>query len=155
MTTDRADGSTTTDQLLDCDDVNIPAADAGLGTIAVVGFDAATAGDEVADDADVTAVATQSETAYFSDRPPLPRDLGLPRRLGAVLLGRPVARRWRTGDDGTTYLYGFDLDGTATTYAASGQVDGSIADRWSMDEYDGVLRVAVGPTCAPATSTRS
>ena len=49
-------------------------------------------------------------------------------------------------DDGTTYLYGFDLAGTATTYAASGQVDGSIADRWSLDEHDGVLRVAVGPT---------
>ena len=74
-------------------------------------------------------------------------------RLGGVLLGRDrgraVGRRPTppdASDEGTTYLYGFDLDGTATTYAASGEVDGAIADRWSMDEYDGVLRVAVGPT---------
>ncbi len=32
------------------------------------------------------------------------------------------------------------------TYIASGEVAGSIADRWSMDEYGGVLRVAVGPS---------
>ena len=58
----------------------------------------------------------------------------------------PQTEPQTVSDDGTTYLYGFDLDGTATTYAASGQVDGSIANRWSLDEHDGVLRVAVGPT---------
>jgi hypothetical protein len=56
-------------------------------------------------------------------------------------------------DDGTTYLYGFDLAGTTTTYAASGRVDGSIADRWSLDEHDGVLRVAVGPTVRTGSSS--
>ena len=43
-------------------------------------------------------------------------------------------------------LFAFALDGTDTTYLASGEVDGAIADRWSMDEYGDVLRVAVGPT---------
>ena len=48
--------------------------------------------------------------------------------------------------DGSSELLAFELDGTDTTYLASGEVDGSIADRWSMDEYGDVLRVAVGPT---------
>jgi hypothetical protein len=56
--------------------------------------------------------------------------------------GRPLPG----GYDGSSRLYAFALDGAATTYVASGQVDGSIADRWSMDEAGGVLRVAVGPT---------
>jgi len=48
--------------------------------------------------------------------------------------------------DGTSELHEFVLDGTGATYTASGEVDGAIRDRWSMDEHDGVLRVAVGPT---------
>ncbi len=51
-------------------------------------------------------------------------------------------------DYGRTDVHSFALDGTATTYVASGTVDGIVADRWSMDEYDGVLRVAVGPSSA-------
>ncbi|MFC6288167.1 beta-propeller domain-containing protein [Nocardioides sp. GCM10027113] len=47
---------------------------------------------------------------------------------------------------GSTTLHSFALDGIGATYVASGEVDGSIADRWSMDESDDVLRVAVGPT---------
>jgi hypothetical protein len=51
--------------------------------------------------------------------------------------------------DDASHLYAFDLDGIDTTFAASGQVDGVIRDRWSMDAVgqgdDGVLRVAVGP----------
>jgi uncharacterized secreted protein with C-terminal beta-propeller domain len=49
-------------------------------------------------------------------------------------------------DNGRSRIYGFELDGTDATYVASGVVDGVIADRWSMDEHDGVLRVAVGPS---------
>jgi hypothetical protein len=47
--------------------------------------------------------------------------------------------------DGASHLYAFDLDGIDTTFAASGEVDGVIRDRWSMDAVDGTLRVAVGP----------
>jgi hypothetical protein len=47
--------------------------------------------------------------------------------------------------DGASHVYAFDLDGIDTTFAASGEVDGVIRDRWSMDAADGVLRVAVGP----------
>ena len=51
--------------------------------------------------------------------------------------------------DGASHLYAFDLDGIDTTFAASGQVDGVIRDRWSIDAVgsgdDATLRVAVGP----------
>jgi hypothetical protein len=135
----------------DCDDVAIPAADAGLGTVAVVGFDVASP-----ETTDVTAVTTPSETVYMSaDHLYLASsayrfgwetccwDVPQPSTSSPTSPGASAA------DEGTTYLYGFDLDGVATTYTASGSVVGTIEDRWSMDESDGVLRVAVGPTTLP------
>ena len=73
----------------------------------------------------------------------------------ALLLRRGPARTSR--HDGTSAAVSRStLDGADTTYLASGEVDGSIADRWSMDEYGGVLRVAVGPSREHRrTSTRS
>jgi hypothetical protein len=51
--------------------------------------------------------------------------------------------------NGATHLYAFALDGIDTTFAASGEVDGVIRDRWSMDAVDGPdgpeLRAVVGP----------
>jgi uncharacterized secreted protein with C-terminal beta-propeller domain len=43
----------------------------------------------------------------------------------------------------------FALDGSHTTYVASGSVPGWVKDRWSLDEYDGHLRVAT--TLGPST----
>ena len=55
----------------------------------------------------------------------------------------------RGGYDDASHLYAFDLNGIDTTFAASGQVDGVIRDRWSMDAVgsgaSAALRVAVGP----------
>jgi uncharacterized secreted protein with C-terminal beta-propeller domain len=47
---------------------------------------------------------------------------------------------------GDTFLFDFEVEGTRATHVASGEVEGSISDRWAMDEAGGVLRVAVGPT---------
>jgi hypothetical protein len=141
VTTVDADGTTHTGSAVDCGDVAIPAADAGLGTVAVIGFDAA-----APEATDATAVTTPSETVYVSaDHLYL---ASAPYRFGIEMCcwDTPVPGTPIVSDDGTTYLYDFDLAGIATTYAASGGVDGAIADRWSMDEHDGVLRVAVGPT---------
>jgi len=44
--------------------------------------------------------------------------------------------------DVVTQLHAFALDGTKTTYVGSGHVDGSVRDRWSLDEHVGKLRVA-------------
>ena len=95
---------------------------------------------------DTTAVTTPSETVYVSGEHLYLASSAYRSGWQVCCWDVPQPEPQTVSDDGTTYLYGFDLAGTATTYAASGQVDGSIADRWSMDEHDGVLRVAVGPT---------
>ena len=128
--------------LVDCADVAVPDDDddVPLGTTTVVAFDPASPTDRT-----MTAVATDSDTAYFStDRFYL--------AAGAAAWGPwsecfDCDRIFPGGTaSGTTPLYAFALDGTDTTYVASGEVEGTIADRWSMDAVDGSLRVAVGPS---------
>jgi len=139
VTTYDADGDETgTEQLLGCDQVTVPSAEsAALGTMALVGFDA----DSPAEP-EVMGVATDTLLAYVS-----------PTRM---YLASSAYSAWGCcwipelpgpagmEDMGRTRIYAFELDGTGATYAASGAVDGVVADRWAMDEYDGVLRVAVG-----------
>ncbi len=55
--------------------------------------------------------------------------------------------------DGTTHVHGFALDGVAASYVGAAEVDGHLADRWSMDEHDGVLRLAVEATAETADAT--
>jgi hypothetical protein len=142
--------------LLDCDRVAVPDGDdAGLGATAVVGFGAAdprtpsTTGLAV----DTGVVYASTDQLYLATYPsfggPVVDCWGCldPVRLqGGGVVDRLVPD-WMTGatDDGATHLYAFDLDGTDTTFAASGEVQGALRDRWSMDAADGVLRVAVGP----------
>ena len=128
--------------LVDCADVAVPDdEEVSLGTTTVVAFDPASPTDRT-----TTAVATDSDTAYFS-----------PNRFylaaGASTWGVwsdciDCERSFPGGgfSDGTTPLYAFALDGADTTYVASGEVEGTIADRWSIDAVGGSLRVAVGPS---------
>jgi hypothetical protein len=103
--------------LVECDQVRHPRTDSGFGTLTVVTLPA--------DDASAlssTAVTAGGDTVYSStDR------LYLATSSGA----------------GSTDVHAFALDGATTSYAASGTVRGSVRDRWSMDEHEGVLRVAV------------
>lgn len=133
-----------TEQLLGCGQVAIPRDEAGLGTLATVAFDAAEA-----DSWTVTGLAADTDLAYFS-----PDHMYLATAPYSNFvpccwegdIGGPVPPTSTLPDTGSSHLYDFALDGLDTTYVASGDVDGRIADRWAMDEYDGVLRVAVGPT---------
>jgi hypothetical protein len=132
-------GSGRDQSLLDCDDVRHPlvrdlprsgtpypvdggAGFAGpapdLGTLSIVTLPFS---DPTSTSA--TAVTTAAQTVYSSTD-----------RL-YVALGGP---------DGTTDVHAFALEGASTRYAASGTVKGMVRDRWSMDEHDGVLRMAVG-----------
>lgn len=145
VTTYDADGGEAgTELLLDCAEVAVSATDgAALGTMAVVGFEA----DDPAD-ADTMGVATDTRLAYVS-----PTRMYLATSAfsawggccwfpGPPTLDGPAERALL--DQGRSQIYAFELDGTATAYTASGAVAGVIADRWAMDEHDGVLRVAVG-----------
>ena len=153
--------------LLGCDQVAIPDDGTSLGTIAVVGFDAS-----APDAPSVSGLAVDTDLAYASaDQLYLATSPTYGGIRGCfdcmepfpVPESRSLLPGWLTGGgDGVdccspipaprgvvyndaSHLYAFDLDGIDTTFAASGQVDGVIRDRWSMDAADGVLRVAVGP----------
>ncbi|CAA9406602.1 beta-propeller domain-containing protein [uncultured Nocardioides sp.] len=132
------------DLLADCGDVTVPADDeAALGTTAVVALDPGDAGER-----GVTAVATQAQTAYFSDdRLYLAAGAGRAREWCCVgTRVRPFGPG--AGDDGTTDLHAFALDGADTAHVASGEVEGAVRDRWAMDSAGGVLRLALSPTQA-------
>jgi hypothetical protein len=145
------------ERLLACDQVAIPDDGTSLGTIAVVGFDA-----PAPEAASVSGLAVDTDLAYASaDQLYLatsPMFGGMFRCFDCMTplptpdRGGDLVPRWFPGgsgpfeDDGTSHLYAFDLDGIDTVFAASGEVDGVIRDRWSMDAADGVLRVAVGPS---------
>ena len=51
---------------------------------------------------------------------------------------------WRNTDfEDATNIHAFDIsDTTTTSYLASGRVDGTVQDQFSMSEYDGSIRVA-------------
>ena len=124
--------------VVDCEDVAIPDDDLALGTTTLLAFDPAEPTART-----TTAVATDSAISYFStDRFYLAASApqwGWVDCMGCRPAGFP-------GPDGTTPLFAFALDGTDASYVASGEVEGTIADRWSMDAVGGSLRVAVGPS---------
>ncbi|GAA3654633.1 hypothetical protein GCM10022237_13170 [Nocardioides ginsengisoli] len=132
------DGKAT--DLLDCGDVAVPSDAIAVGTTSVVGF-AADAPAKV----DAIALAGQTDIAYESaDHLYLATSgnafvdcIRCPYQAGPLLGRRNL---------GTSYLFDFALDGVRATHVASGQVEGVIRDRWSMDEAGGVLRVAVAPS---------
>ncbi|PUA82525.1 beta-propeller domain-containing protein [Nocardioides currus] len=132
--------------VVDCDDVALPTMETALGTTTVVTFEAAVV------EPTATAVATTASTSYFSpDRFYLAASASADGWWGRI---RPMIDcldrcdpGWPGGAaDGSTELFAFALDGTDTTYVASGEVEGQIRDRWSMDYADGALRVALGAT---------
>jgi hypothetical protein len=124
--------------LVDCADVAIPEDDEiALGTTTVLAVDPADPAART-----TTAVAVDSDLSYFStDRFYLAAaapQWGWVDCMDCRIAG-PVS-------SGTTPLFAFALDGADTTYVASGEVEGTIADRWSMDAVGGSLRIAVGPS---------
>lgn len=121
---------------VDCTDVRHPEVPSGFGTITAMTFDVAApqeldaqaitaAGDLVYSSADRLYVATLPSAWWDA----------VPLRAGSD------GSRLRPADPETT-VHAFALDGQSTTYVASGTVRGTVRDRWSFDEHDGLLRVA-------------
>lgn len=114
-----ASGSGQASPLLDCSDVRHPARVSGFGTLSVLTFPSGSAGRPAA-----TAVTASGDLVYSSaDRLYV---------ATTALTGRPL-----------TTVHAFALDGSRTSYLASGTLPGTVRDRWSLDEYDGHLRAAV------------
>jgi hypothetical protein len=133
-TYDTGDG---TRQLLDCTHVAIPDDEVGLDTVSVVGLDtSAAARPEAIGLAGATTIAYESpDHLYLASSP----------ATTGCLCGIAAGRRTASAA-GTSHVFDFELDGVSSRHVASGEIEGSIADRWSIDEAGGVLRVAVGPT---------
>ncbi|WP_162602524.1 beta-propeller domain-containing protein [Nocardioides daejeonensis] len=128
----RDDG--TTSPLLDCAAVELPE-DGGLGTLSIIGFPI---GDPA--DRDATAVLTDSRIVYSStDRLYLATGMS----WGRCCILFDTAARLGGGTGDTTDLHAFALSGTQATYQGSGQLKGTVRDRWALDSADGVLRVAL------------
>ncbi|MGA8256571.1 MAG: beta-propeller domain-containing protein [Nocardioides sp.] len=124
------------EQFLDCQRVAIPRAELALGTMSVVGFDAATPGDlsSIGLGGDAPLAYESTDHLYLA-------------ASGQQSFGCFNCRVAFGGSgSGTTHVYDFELDGPAASYVGAGEVEGTVADRWAMDEYDGVLRLAVGPS---------
>lgn len=131
------------EQFLDCDRVAVPRAELGLGTMAVVGFSAST---PVADVGDLSSLglAGDAPLAYESPDHLYLAASPTPPSSCCILFDGPLTTGSVAG--GTTHVYDFALKGAAASYVGAGDVEGTVADRWAMDEYDGVLRLAVGPS---------
>lgn len=103
--------------LVDCSDVAHPATpDPGLGTLTVVSLPA--------------------------DDPTAWRSVGVTSSAATVYSSTDRLYVASSSPD-TTQVHAFALEDGATSHSASGEVTGSLRDRWSMDEHDGVLRVAL------------
>ena len=127
--------------LLDCTDVAVPSDELALDTTSVVGFDAAKPAT-----VDAIGLAGHTGIAYESnDHLYLATQAGWGGGCVRCLIDSGSPTGFGPAG-GSSYLFDFALDGTAATHVASGEVEGAIRDRWSIDEAGGVLRVAVGPT---------
>ena len=139
LPTGSVDGGTDK-RLAECEDVAVPKDDLGLDTMSVVGFDAAEPTTW-----DVTALAASAPLAYASEDHLY---LGSsPTEWSGCFDFCPLTRTTAANEEaGTTHVFDFDLTTTGTSYVGAGEVDGMVQDRWSMDEHDGTLRLAVSPT---------
>jgi hypothetical protein len=117
--------------LLDCTSVLHPSRSAGFGTLSVLTLPAS-----APRSLEATGILADGDLAYSSAD-----------RLYVATLDEPWWDLAIRGDGElealpSTEVHTFGLDGAATTYLASGRLPGTVRDRWSFSEHDGVLRVA-------------
>ncbi len=119
---------------VDCDRVHRPAEFAGFDSLSVLTF---TFG-EALDSGRGTSVIAQGETVYASSESLyVATNVWIPDGLWGVPELAPIE------EDYSTAIHMFDISGDGPAdYLASGSVDGHLLNQFSMDEYDGVLRVA-------------
>lgn len=135
LPTVRSEDGDAAEPLLDCTSVAVPSDELPLDRVSIVGFDAASPTEvEAIGLAGATNIAYESTDKLYL--------AATPTYLGCF----DCFARTLPHDDGNTYLFEFDLDGTSATHVASGEIEGAIADRWAMDAAGGTLRVAVSPT---------
>ncbi|MGZ5417931.1 MAG: beta-propeller domain-containing protein [Nocardioides sp.] len=131
----RGDGSGRS-PAVDCTEVRHPRVQSGYGTITTL-----TLGIDDTQSLDTTAITAAGDLVYSSADRLYVATLRSGWWDDPMPLGR-AERRGRRPPLPRTTVHAFALDRTSTAYAASGTVRGTVRDRWSFDEHDGMLRVA-------------
>jgi uncharacterized secreted protein with C-terminal beta-propeller domain len=130
---DHRSGTTSDGPVLGCDQVGHPDEFSGLSMLSILSIDLAEGlepGNSVGLLAEGQTIYASQDNLYVATSP---------------WMAWP-ATRWEEGPDKndtlTTQLHMFDIsDPTTATYVASGEVEGVLVSQWSMDEYEGILRV--------------
>ena len=134
--------------LVDCNRMNRPADFAGFDTLSVLTLDLGAALDATSG----SGVVAKGETVYASATSLyVATNVWVPSDAAPGALD-DLSERY------TTAIHRFDITGTGpATYRASGSVDGHLLNAYSMDEYDGFLRVATtdGAPWGSTDTTRS
>lgn len=130
---DHENGTSSDAALLGCDQVGHPDEFSGLSMLNVLSIDLE-AGLEPGNGIGLLA---EGQTVYSSAN-----NLYV---ATAAWMAWPAAQREGSANDTfKTQIHAFDIsDPEITRYAGSGEVDGVLKSQWSMDEYEGTLRVVV------------
>ncbi len=132
--------------LVGCDEVYHPKTWSGADTVAVASFTPGAVGDASA----VGVTGAGSEVYSSTDRlyvsstdwgDAVPLDL--PQSNTEPDTSLSDSDIVLPKQNNRTHIHAFALEGDGARYLASGDINGTLRDRWSLDEYDGHLRVAV------------
>jgi hypothetical protein len=131
---DHGNGTTSDGPLLGCDQVGHPDEFSGLSMLTVLTLDL----DSGLEPEGGIGLLAEGQTVYASST-------SLYVATGPWMVWPLIAREGDEPPDTlTTQIHMFDIsDPTTATYVASGDVDGVLLSQWSMDEYEGTLRIVV------------
>ncbi len=145
---DAAGTKTSSGRLVECDRMNRPADFSGFDTLSVLTLDL---GGHLSPGAG-TGVVAKGETVYAS-----PTSLYVATNVW-VPGDADQSTLDSLSDRYTTSIHKFDITGTGpAAYRASGSIDGHLLNQYSMDEYQGFLRIATtdGPPWGSTDATSS
>lgn len=127
-------GVTSKQPVYECSEVTHPARRSGPNTVTVLTL----AGDPT-EGFVATGIAAEADVVYASaDR----LYVAAHPDVDTFCCGPVFRSAAGPGERRRTQVYAFDTTGTQTSYVAAGSVRGTVNNRWSMSEQDGLLRVA-------------
>ncbi|MGI9641527.1 MAG: beta-propeller domain-containing protein [Acidimicrobiia bacterium] len=131
---DKERGTTSDGPLLGCDQVGHPDEFSGLSMLTVLTLDIGSG----LEPGNGIGLLAEGETVYAS-----PESLYV--ATGSWMVWPMIAREGDTPPENVkTQIHMFDIsDPEIASYVASGEVDGTLLSQWSLDEYEGTLRVVV------------
>lgn len=146
---DHTTGTTSDGPLLGCDQVGHPDDFSGLSMLNVLTIDL----EDGVEPGNGIGLLAEGQTVYASSE-------YLYVATGAWMVWPLIAREGQPPENLSTEIHMFDISDPETArYVASGDVDGVLMSQWSMDEFDGTLRVVVtdespffGSETPPSTS---